>query len=54
MKHVLEVDSLRTAFRTEHGEVLSVEGVSFQVKYGETVAVVGESGCGKASLPSPF
>lgn len=48
MKHVLEVDSLRTAFRTEHGEVLSVEGVSFQVKYGETVAVVGESGCGKS------
>jgi len=48
MKNVLEVDSLRTVFRTERGEVTSVEEVSFQVKQGETVAVVGESGCGKS------
>jgi peptide/nickel transport system ATP-binding protein len=48
MKNLLEVDNLRTVFRTEHGEVTSVEEVSFQVKSGETVAIVGESGCGKS------
>ncbi|MDF2958562.1 MAG: transporter ATP-binding protein [Paenibacillus sp.] len=48
MKNLLEVDSLKTVFQTEHGEVTSVEEVSFQVKHSETVAIVGESGCGKS------
>ncbi|TDF93721.1 ABC transporter ATP-binding protein [Paenibacillus piri] len=48
MKNLLEVDGLKTVFRTEHGEIASVEEVSFQVKPGETLAIVGESGCGKS------
>ncbi|WP_019536366.1 ABC transporter ATP-binding protein [Paenibacillus ginsengihumi] len=48
MKPLLEVDRLQTAFRTEQGEVTSVEEVSFRIGHGETVAVVGESGCGKS------
>lgn len=44
----LEVDKLQTAFRTDKGEVISVEEVSFQLKPGETIGIVGESGCGKS------
>ena len=44
----LEVDRLQTAFRTDKGEVVSVEEVSFQLKPGETIGIVGESGCGKS------
>jgi oligopeptide/dipeptide ABC transporter ATP-binding protein len=45
---ILEVLDLRTHFRTEEGIVPSVNGVSFSVKKGETLAIVGESGCGKS------
>ena len=45
---LLDVNNLQTSFFTEDGEVKSVDGVSFQVKKGETVALVGESGCGKS------
>lgn len=45
---LLEVKDLKTYFFTEHGTVPSVNGVSFQVKKGETVGIVGESGCGKS------
>ena len=45
---LLEVRDLYTHFHTENGIVPSVDGVSFSVKKGETVAVVGESGCGKS------
>ena len=48
MNNLLEVENLRTAFLTDNGEVTSVEGVSFQLKPGETVGIVGESGCGKS------
>jgi oligopeptide/dipeptide ABC transporter ATP-binding protein len=45
---VLEVKNLRTAFRTEQGELTAVDDVSFSVKPGQTVGIVGESGCGKS------
>ena len=45
---LLEVDNLKTHFFTRDGVVRAVDGVSFTVNAGETLAVVGESGCGKS------
>ncbi len=45
---VLAVEGLRTYFFTRNGVVKAVEDVSFQVGAGETLAIVGESGCGKS------
>jgi peptide/nickel transport system ATP-binding protein len=45
---LLEVEGLRTYFHTRDGVVRAVDGVSFAVYPGETLAVVGESGCGKS------
>jgi peptide/nickel transport system ATP-binding protein len=45
---VLDVDDLRTVFFTGRGLVRAVDGVSFNVKQHETLAIVGESGCGKS------
>ncbi|MFC3745964.1 ABC transporter ATP-binding protein [Paenibacillus sp. GCM10012306] len=48
MNNVIRIDGLSTHFFTEDGEVKAVDGVSFRVREGETVCVVGESGCGKS------
>ena len=45
---LLEVENLQTHFATIDGVVRAVEGLSFHIDAGETVAVVGESGCGKS------
>ncbi|WP_207539808.1 ABC transporter ATP-binding protein [Sabulicella rubraurantiaca] len=45
---LLEIDNLQTHFRTMDGVNRAVDGVSFSVRSGETLAVVGESGCGKS------
>jgi oligopeptide transport system ATP-binding protein len=47
MEKVLDVKDLRVSFHTYAGEVQSVRGVSFHLNKGETLAIVGESGCGK-------
>ena len=45
---ILEVDGLKTYFFTRQGTVKAVDGVSFTLNPGETLAIVGESGCGKS------
>jgi peptide/nickel transport system ATP-binding protein len=45
---VLQVDNLQTYFYTRNGLVKAVDGVSFSLRRGETLAIVGESGCGKS------
>ncbi len=47
-KRLLEVRNLSTQFFTRDGTVHAVDGVSFELDYGETLGLVGESGCGKS------
>src|SRR5918995_6216944 len=48
MGALLQVRNLKTTFLTSAGVVRAVDGVSWDVRQGETVALVGESGCGKS------
>lgn len=50
MSDVLEVKHLSVSFFTRQGEVQAVRNVSFSLKKGEILALVGESGCGKSAL----
>ena len=45
---ILEVENLHVSFHTYAGEVKAVRGVDFELRRGETLAFVGESGCGKS------
>ncbi|MDR1774620.1 MAG: ABC transporter ATP-binding protein [Clostridioides sp.] len=47
MPKILEVENLNVSFHTYAGEVKAVRGVDFELEAGETLAIVGESGCGK-------
>ena len=48
MPNLLEIRDLKTQFFTSAGTVRAVDGISYDVEEGETVALVGESGCGKS------
>lgn len=47
---ILKVEDFTVSYRTRKGDVEAVNRVSFELKKGETLAIVGESGCGKSSL----
>ena len=50
MEKILEVRNLSVSFDSPKGEVQAVRDVSFSLKKGEVLAIVGESGCGKSVL----
>ena len=45
---LLDIQDLQTHFYTQDGTVRAVNGVNFSIKAGQTLGVVGESGCGKS------
>jgi peptide/nickel transport system ATP-binding protein len=47
---LLEIEDVKTQFKTPRGLVHAVDGVSFTLERGKTIGIVGESGCGKSVL----
>ena len=50
MQPLLEIKNLKTVFSTARGVIKAVDGVSLILNTGETLGIVGESGCGKTML----
>ncbi len=50
MDSILELNDLRLSFYTPLGEIEAVRGINLELKKGEILAVVGESGCGKSVM----
>lgn len=48
MDSLLQIKDLRIYFHTDHGLVKAVDGISYELKEGEALGIVGESGCGKS------
>ncbi len=48
MDNIIDVKDLQIAFNTDDGELVCVENISFSIKKGEVLSIVGESGCGKS------
>lgn len=48
MESLLEVKNLKVSYHSYEGEIQSVRGISFTVDFGETIAIVGDAGCGKS------
>ncbi|MBN1564181.1 MAG: ATP-binding cassette domain-containing protein, partial [Anaerolineae bacterium] len=47
-ENILEINNLKVHFKTLDGIVRGIDGVTFNVRNGETLGLVGESGCGKS------
>jgi len=52
MKNILEIKNLTKKYNTMNGEIEAISNISFNVKDGEFIAIVGSSGCGKSTLLS--
>ena len=48
--YTIVVDNLRLKYRVTNGSVNAINGISFKIKPGEVLGIVGESGCGKTSI----